>query len=601
MIATHLRVPGRPGRDAHDVVLEHLGDRDLLLLLDNCEHLVGAVAEFVDTVIRDCHGVKVLTTTREPLGLPGEHVHTVAPLPADIGSAAVELFVERATAAGAAPPTEADLPTIATICQRLDGLPLAIELAATRSRILSVEGIASRLDERFSLLTGGSRTALPRQRTLEATVAWSYDLLPRLAQHLLRRLAVFAASFSLEDVETVGASDPINPTHVLELVAELSDRSLLTVEAGAEPQYRMLETIRAYARERLVGSGDEVDTVRRRHLRWTSEQAALAAANLEGPEQMAWLGRVERRLDDHRAAMAWSLANGHHALGAAVAASLYRYWYLRNVREGRRWLDRFVEHVDDYTVELAARVLFTHGSLLRSMGDYGPSMVSLRRSVAIYETVDNPRGLGYALHYLMRSSWGLRPRGEVRALTERGLDIFRRAADLVGIGLSLLFLAIDEYEQDRFDEGLEFMRECDAVMRAVGAPHLVAHGPEITAWGLQAKGELAAAARGFQEALELYQRVGNPLCTAHCLENVALLLSGIDPLEAATLLGATASLRNDIGVPVPPYEDLSAARAMATINERSEAEAWRAAWGRGAELTAPQALDRALSAVTAIG
>lgn len=191
---------------------------------------------------------------------------------------------------------------------------------------------------------------------------------------------------------------------------------------------------------------------------------------------MSWLSRTESRLDD------------------------------RGVREGRSWLATFADRTDAYPPELAARVLFTYGSLVQTMGDYEASTALLEQSVAIYQRIDNARGHAYALHYLVRSSWGLRPRDDVRGMCERALQIFRDIEDPVGIGLSMLFVALDEYERGNYDDDLVIMSECDAMMRRVGAPHLVAHGPEIIARGLAAKGEDVAASAGFEEAIELYQK-----------------------------------------------------------------------------------------------
>ncbi|MDX1620527.1 MAG: adenylate/guanylate cyclase domain-containing protein [Nitriliruptorales bacterium] len=599
-VASALRLPDTPGRDVRDVVLDHVSGRELLLIMDNCEHLIAETAAITADIIQRSPRTRVLATTREPLGVPGEHIFAVQGLGTGADAPAVDLFIERMQAAGASPPSDDDLPTIATICRRLDGLPLAIELAAARTRLLTCEDIAARLDERFSLLTGGSRTALPRQRTLEAAVAWSYDLLDPRAQLLLRRLSVFASSFSLRDVESVCGTDPLEPAAVLELVAELADRSLLTVEREDGARYRMLETIRAYARERLLESGDDLPTLRRRHLQWSVDQATTAASHLDGPDQLVWLRRTATILDDHRTAMEWASINGHHALGATIAVSLYRYWYIRAVREGRYWVERFADHVDDLPEELAARVLFTHGSLVQTMGEYERATALLERSVALYEDLDNPRGLAYAVHYLMRASWGLRSSDEVRAMCERALEIFREVADPVGIGLTLLFIAVDELERDHIDEALEVLEQCDAVMRRIGAPQLVAHPPEITAWGLTAKNEDPQAATKFAEAITLYKEVRNRLCTAHCLENVSLLLARHDPDTAAVLLGAMEAIREDIGVPVPPYENISFGLVIRAVEAHFDAETLSELWDRGRDLTPDEALDRALSAVNAL-
>lgn len=597
-VSTALRVPDTPGRTPTDALLAHLEKRQLLLIVDNCEHLLGAVAALVDELLRNTTGLQVLTTSREPLNLPPERVLPVAPLPTGRESAGVRLFLERAAAVGADAGEGVDHDLVAQICHRLDGLPLAIELAASRARVLSLPELADRLDERFQLLTGGSRTALPRQRTLEATVAWSYDLLDADAQVMLQRLSVFAASFELTDAEQVCSAPPIDEVGVLDLVTELTERSLLTAEVAEASRYRMLDTIRAYARERLGETGDgEAEGLRDRHLAWTVAETTRAAGGLESPEQLVWLARVERRLDDHRAAMQWALDHDRLEQGARVASNLYRYWFLRGVREGREWLEPFAAQTDGLPDQVTARVLFTHGSLLQAMGEYAASLRSLRRSVDLYEGLDNPRGLAYALHYLMRSSWGIADRDEVRDLCERALHLFEDLGDPVGIGLSLLFVATDDYSQGRYEEGLEVMRRCEEVMRQIGAPHLVAHAPELTAWGLLATGDHSGAARRLAEAIELYDQVENGLCTAHCLETVSLLLAHHAPAAAATLLGAMEAIRDEIGVPVPPYENISVEPARRLISEALADEVIDQLSHRGRELSRGEALDRALREV----
>ncbi|MDX1622236.1 MAG: adenylate/guanylate cyclase domain-containing protein, partial [Nitriliruptorales bacterium] len=382
--ANALQVPDAPGHPARERLVGHLRDQQLLMVIDNCEHLLDPVAALVDELLQRAPGIRVIATSREPLGIPAERVVAVPPLPTDGGAAAVQLFVDRAVASGAREPTDEELHVVRDICRRLDGLPLAIELAAGRARALSVRDIADRLDRRFTLLTGGSRTALPRQRTLEATVGWSYELLDHPAQLLLQRLSVFAASFTLSDVETVCTDPPLSEADVLDLVTELTDRSLLSVEVDEEARYRMLETIRVYARERLHESDDEgVEAVRTRHLEWAVEHSRRASLGLETSEQLRWLALLEGRIDDHRSAMRWALASGRLELGARVASQLYRFWYIRGIREGREWLAPFAEAADRLPEELAAHVLFTYGSLLQTMGDYDHATAVLQRSVAL--------------------------------------------------------------------------------------------------------------------------------------------------------------------------------------------------------------------------
>jgi non-specific serine/threonine protein kinase len=353
-VATALAVREAPGRALTDSLKDYLRARSLLLILDNCEHLIGACAQLADGLLRACPALRVLASSREALGIPGETAWRVPSLavpdrlPAAgtetlAGNESVRLFVERATAAL---PTFAladrNAPAVAQICRCLDGMPLAIELAAALVRALLVEQIAARLDDRFRLLTGGSRTALPRQQTLRATVGWSHDLLGAPERVLLRRLSVFAGGWALEAAEAVTADDGPTPPEregegegaslpqpsgvpagdVLGLLLGLVDRSLVQVEeAEGAACYRLLETIRQYAREKLLET-EEAERTRDRHLDYYLKLAVEADPKLRGPEQLAWLAWLEAEHDNLRAALAWGAGPG----GPGTACAWRRRW-----------------------------------------------------------------------------------------------------------------------------------------------------------------------------------------------------------------------------------------------------------------------------------
>ncbi|MFN8205105.1 MAG: BTAD domain-containing putative transcriptional regulator, partial [Solirubrobacteraceae bacterium] len=309
----------RPGhrapRDGLDRVLDVLRDREAIVVLDNCEHLVTPAAELAETLLGACPRLRILATSREPLGITGESLVPVPPLPlprpdAGAGDAladpAVRLFADRAAAVqpGFAV-DDGTVEPVVEICRRLDGLPLAIELAAARLRSMPVAEIARRLDDRFRLLTGGSRTALPRHRTLRAVVDWSWELLGEPERRLARRLAVFAAGATTESAAAVCAGAGIEPDDVPDGLAALVERSLLQVEPGSEPpRYRMLETIREYGLEQLAAAG-EIEAVRGAHARWFADLAAAAEPRLRGPEQRQWYRRLDHERDNVLAALRW--------------------------------------------------------------------------------------------------------------------------------------------------------------------------------------------------------------------------------------------------------------------------------------------------------
>ena len=279
--------------------------RTVSLVFDNCEHVITAAARIVDAIVRACPAVRVLATSREGLGLRGERQMTVPSL--DLPVASVQLFVDRAQEAGGR--FELDVgydPAVAQICARLDGIPLALELAAARTRMMTPAEIAARLDERFRLLTGGSRTAVERHQTLRQAVDWSYDLLRPLERGVLDRLGVFAGGFTLDAAEAVVAGDGIDRVDVLDGVAQLVDKSLVVAErAGDETRYRLLETIRQYALERLDDAGI-TDAVRRRHAEWCADFTADVSIGVRGRDELRWVTRLRRELDNLRAGITWA-------------------------------------------------------------------------------------------------------------------------------------------------------------------------------------------------------------------------------------------------------------------------------------------------------
>src|SRR6185503_10557791 len=326
-VAEALHIPERAGASPRELVVGSICSERTLLVLDNCEHLVDGCAELTAALLRACPRLTILATSREALGVDSETAWLVPPL---ARSEAVQLFVERAQATlptFTAAAAQAD--AIAEICRRLDGIPLAIELAAARIRVLTPEQIAQRLDDAFRLLTGGSRTSLPRHRTLRATMEWSFGLLGAREQVLLRRLAVFAGSFTLDAAEAVCAGEPLEAEDILDGVSALVDRSLVVMEPGeGVARYRMLETVRQYGIERLTEAAER-DAVEERHAVFFLALIEAAAPHLFGGEaEPGLLARLGADNDNLRAATAWSIRDeSRTSIALRFAASLFWYWY----------------------------------------------------------------------------------------------------------------------------------------------------------------------------------------------------------------------------------------------------------------------------------
>ena len=368
-VATTLGIREGAQRSARDVLLDALRDRQLVLVLDTCEHLIASCAELADELLRRAPGMRIVATSREALGVPGEIVYRVAslsvvdtPCTADglVESDATRLFVERARAVD--PDfrhTMDNADAIARVCRRLDGIPLAIELAAARVVVLSPGQIEARLHDRFRLLTGGARTAVARQRTLEAAVDWSCQLLSDTERLLLSRLSVFPASWSLEAAEYVCASGIIHRDDVLGLLAGLVGKSLVVVDdhSAGERRYRFLETIRQFARERLVHGGEAVD-LRRRHFEFFFQEFRGALPMLRHHHQLAWLRRVGLEQENVRAALDWGLSSpDQEERGAELAGALFWFWTKRGLyEEGRLWLERAVAQRLPHTARCGPRL-----------------------------------------------------------------------------------------------------------------------------------------------------------------------------------------------------------------------------------------------------
>jgi non-specific serine/threonine protein kinase len=404
VVAAALGVREVYGQPVLTTLLAALSSRRVLLLLDNCEHLIDAGARLVDALLRHCPNVRVLATSREPLRVAGEAVFRVPSLsfppnttslaPEDLARfAAIRLFLDRAQAAGSGLAlTSPNASALAQICRRLDGIPLALELAAARTRALTVGQIAARLDGRFQLLVGGNRAALPRQQTLAATVEWSYDLLTALDRTLFNRLAVFAGGFDLEAAEQVCEGSPLAAEDILGLLAGLVERSLVVAELGEDgmERYSLLETLRAYGQERLMAAG-EVAQTRDRHRKWCLALAAHAEANLGGARRKEWLDRLDREIDNLRMALEWCQA-GDAGLGSGLmlASALMEFWRHRgHVAEGRRHLDALLERAPlSVDARVRERALRSAGHLAMLASDYARSDALLRESLRLWQRSD---------------------------------------------------------------------------------------------------------------------------------------------------------------------------------------------------------------------
>jgi non-specific serine/threonine protein kinase len=536
-------------------------------MLDNCEHLIAACAQVAETLLQACPNLRILATSRETLGIAGESAFGVpslsVPDPRRVPSVEVDLesdlipyegvrlFIDRAVAVQPNfEMTNANAPAVAQICYRLDGIPLAIELAAARVKALSVEQIAARLDDRFRLLTGGSRTALPRHQTLQALIDWSHDLLSEVERVLLHRLSVFAGGWTLEAAETVCAGDSIPADDVMDLLTRLVDKSLVLVEErNGEARYRMLDMIRQYAREKLLESG-EAARVRARHLGFFLKLAEEAESELRGAKQRMWLNRLEAEHDNLRAALGWTQGGGETELGLWLAGALFWFWLLRgNANEGRTWLEGMLSLAgESERGQARAKALRAAGSLAVGQGDLVAGRSRLDESLATFRELGDQQGAADALHGLGRAAYFQGDYAAARSLLEESLSMSQAAGYEWGSaqalnGLGMVILVQGDYAQARphFEDSVAKFRE-------LGDKWSLSYS--LTALGEEAlrRGDYATARSVLEEGLAVFQELGSKSGIAMSLSELGwLALSQGDYLAARSRLEESLALRRELG------------------------------------------------------
>jgi predicted ATPase/class 3 adenylate cyclase len=603
-----LPVPEQPGSPAVEVLTSHLRDQDLMIVLDNCEHLIESAAQVVDAMLRAGPKLRVIATSREPLNVPGEVIWRVPSLSipddaadADAPSEAIELFVERARAADPSFTLGAEaLQIVVSICRRLDGLPLAIELAAARVRALSLEDIADRLSDRFRLLTGGARTALPRQRTLEAAVAWSYDILDKDERRVFERLSVFPSSFRLDAAEVVCADDGVQPAGIADVVTRLVDKSLVSVvHESTGIRYRLLETLRDYARNRLAERPDAA-VAQEAHTRWVLAFTRSSGAEFFGPSQAQIMADLWASLDDLRAVLSRAVEDNDVTTGLRLIVNVDQWWSVGAVREARHWLDQLLARQDGVDPVLVGNAIAVHGVVFAIQGEMDRAVELERRAIAILRAGSDTYGVAWATHYLGIALWSI-DAADARRATVEALAAFEHLHVSVGVLRCLWWLILWELEFGDHSEALEFGGRLRELASASPGPIGRAHAAEAAGLLARVAGDLEGARAQFEEAVTLHARVRNGGCLAHCLEHVALWsLDREEPEQAALLLGAVDAIREDLvgSTAVPPFERMWHDRATDKARRILGGERYEASWSRGRAMRLDTAIRAGIAAVS---
>ncbi len=470
----------RKGQTAQELISDYLHDKNTLIILDNCEHLIEASAKISYSLLNHAPKLKILASSREALGVNGEmawHVPSLSlpdtnylpELDELVQFEAIRLFTERATLAKSNfTATKENAAFIAQICSRLDGIPLAIELAAMRTKALSVEQIAARLDDRFRLLTGGSRTALPRQQTLRATIDWSYNLLTDEEKKLLRGLTVFSGGWTLEAAESV-CSEEGSGLDILDLLTQLVEKSLVNLR---DSRYRMLETTRQYAREKLLDSG-EGQASHDRHANYFLDLAKQADKEIHGPHQVMWLDVLETEHDNYRAALDWSITNGDIEPALYLIGSfsdIGRFWSVRSYfSEARNWFDK-VQALPDVTLYPIAYAMALNGmSFTASLqGDFSSAISMAEESQIICESIgrEGNMGLAGALYGIGRAEfWVGGDYQRAQTSFERSAAIYRASGNRWEQALALFWLGIVALERKNYEQSQAYLEESLGVFK----------------------------------------------------------------------------------------------------------------------------------------
>jgi len=521
----------------------------LLLVLDSCEHLVGPCAELAERLLRACVHLRILVTSLEPLRIAGESIWAVpalsVPAPARHTSAeelvnydGVRLFVERAGAMRLGfTLTDRNAPIIAQLCRQLDGLPLALELAAAWVKTLNPEQIAARLEDRFRLLTGGSRTAMLRHQTLRGAIEWSYSLLTVDEQTVFDRLSVFAGGCRLDAIEAVCAGDGLGEEDTLPLLDRLIDTSLVVAEdRHGERRYRLLESLRLYGRERLVTSG-EAESTSRRHAEHFLALAEAVEPALWGSDAVAWLDRLEIEHDNLRAALRWATGHGEVEIALRLGAALSRFWQVHaHLSEGLKWLESALAGTTAASTATRARALDAAGRLARDRAGYDQAWALYEESLGLRLELEDSRGTALALNNLGIVAQLQGDYDRAIAVHQESLVLFRALGDERGVALSLLTMGTMAQLQGDHARATAHYDESLVLFRTLGDTRGIAAVLSSLGTLASSRGDFVAADELYVESAVLFRELGDSRDVAACLSNQAGIARDRGDLGRATTL-----------------------------------------------------------------
>ena len=612
-IAASLNVSQVSDESLFETLKTYLKPKQALLVFDNCEHLIRACAQVAEGLLVACPKLKILATSMEALGLFNEITWQVPSLPLPgtqrtlspkelQGFASIELFSDRAQGAKSGfALDERNAAAVAQICRRLDGIPLAIELAAARIKVLSVDEIAARLDDRFSLLTAGSRTAIPRHQTLRAAIDWSHDLLTEPERTLFRRLAVFVGGFTLDAAEAV-SSEGMKRSDVLDILGRLVDKSLVVVDHASGPgetRYRLLETIRQYALEKLAGSGEARQT-RDRHLEFFVRLAREAELNMFGRESPRWYERLDLELDNIRTAIDWATNSGKADVALDVAGSLVYFWFAHGL-SGSEWHDRVQQALarPEGTEPTLARAKALNGLGFMYWADLYPTdrRPELEEALGIGRELGDARTIATSLRNLGLLANVQGNSAEARSFLEQSLEIWREmgSSGQTGSTWTLIFLGDVALSHSDPEWARSLYEETVAILRELGDLNFLAYSIRRLAQLYWHEGHYEEATRQLRESLHLNRAIFDPRGIIACLAGFAAVevARGQYPL-AAQLMGAVETQLASLGIRLLYMDKMEYDRNLAVLQANMDPRTLQKFWGKGNGMFLEEAIVFAL-------
>jgi predicted ATPase/DNA-binding CsgD family transcriptional regulator len=653
-VAEALGVPERPQEPLTDTLADVLRDRKLVLILDNCEHLLEATARLVDKLLDSCPRLRILATSREGLGVEGEVRWVVPPLsmPETQGTPSseelesyesVRLFVERAR--GRDPSfslSPRNAVAVADICRRLEGIPLAIELAAARVGTLSVEQIAERLEDSLKVLRSGSKTQMAKQRTLRGSLDWSYELLSEDEKKLFEWLSVFAGGWTLEAAEAVGSGGGVEEDNILDLLSGLVEKSLVVARGGeqGDVRYRMLEPVRQYARDKLEEDG-EGEEARRRHATFFLTLAKEAEPRLLGPEDTMWLERLAREHDNLRAALSWTLQSEQKVeLALRLGAALGSFWHMHgHMGEGRKWLEAALAMDDLASMVLRIKALETlfwltydqwdldraeavaqeamqlgaeaeiDSSLAASLrimlagpawvgGDYERAKELLEESLEISREADDKIKIAEALFQLGGTAWGPGDEARAKEIYEEGIAVCREVGYTYRLPAFLLSLGYVLMLEGDYERGTALNEEAVEICREHGYKGHLNYALDNLGWAALLEGDYERARTPYEESLVVSKELGDRLVASASLEGMACISAAQGgALRAGRLFGAAEALHEAVGAvayQLNPEEVSWREPYVAAARSQLGEHSWEEALAQGRAMSLEEAIEYAL-------